>query len=427
MQQNASARTDPREIRAVYDVMAATGNSWVTTIPDVCNGRWHGIECTLDTSTNLLHVVSLSFGVLSDDTAFPACSSDSTISPSIAKLVFLRRLFFYRCCSGNPRPIPPQIGRLGARLESLVLRENGHVGAVPAELASLSKLHTLDLHGNNLSSSIPPSLGNLSSLQRLDLSNNRLSGFIPSSLDKLASAIILDLSNNDLEGEIPGVISSLRSLKKLDLGNNRLSGSLPDELGRFESLLFMDLSRNRLVGGIPESFGRLHTLQDLILRENSLSFTIPESLGNITSLQVLVLSSTNIAGKIPTALGRLKSLKVLHLENNKLHGSIPREILALPQLCELNLARNSLSGPVPVSREVATKLGARLRLMNNTGLCLKSPLKHDGVEQCAELEESFNNPSQPSTETSSSVAHTDESIALLFFLGAIAYLNSKTL
>ncbi|MCD9638476.1 hypothetical protein HAX54_022476 [Datura stramonium] len=89
---NNRARTDPREQEAVYDVMRATGNDWATDIPDVCRGRWHGIECMPD-NDNVYHVVSLSFGALSDDTAFPTCdSTNSFISPSITKLPHLRTI-----------------------------------------------------------------------------------------------------------------------------------------------------------------------------------------------------------------------------------------------------------------------------------------------------------------------------------------------
>ena len=91
------ARTNPQEQEAVYDIMRATGNDWATDIPDVCRGRWHGIECMPD-KDNVYHVVSLSFGALSDDTAFPTCDqTKSYLSESITKLPHIRTLFFYRC------------------------------------------------------------------------------------------------------------------------------------------------------------------------------------------------------------------------------------------------------------------------------------------------------------------------------------------
>lgn len=55
-----AARTDPVELQAVHAMMAATGNAWASSIPDVCvkSGRWHGIECALD--GEVYHVIGLS-------------------------------------------------------------------------------------------------------------------------------------------------------------------------------------------------------------------------------------------------------------------------------------------------------------------------------------------------------------------------------
>lgn len=167
------ARTDPREQEAVYDIMRATGNDWATEIPDVCRGRWHGIECMPD-KDNVYHVVSLMFGALSDDTAFPTCDpTRSYISHSITKLPHIRTLFFYRCFSHNPQQIPAFLGQLGPTLQTLVLRENGHVGPIPGELGNLTRLRVLDLHKNNLNGSIPFLLNRITGLRSLDLSGNR--------------------------------------------------------------------------------------------------------------------------------------------------------------------------------------------------------------------------------------------------------------
>ena len=155
MNNDNGARTDPNEQEAVYDIMRATGNDWATDIPDVCRGRWHGIECMPD-KDKVFHIVSLSFGALSDDTAFPTCDpTRSYISRSITKLPHLRTLFFYRCLTNNPQPIPSFLGLLGSTLQNLVLRENGHVGHIPIELGNLTRLRVLDIHKNNLNGSIP--------------------------------------------------------------------------------------------------------------------------------------------------------------------------------------------------------------------------------------------------------------------------------
>ena len=59
------------------------------------------------------------------------------------------------------------------------LRENQLTGAIPAALASLTRLA---LHHNQLSGEIPAELGSLTSLERLYLAGNQLTGCIPAAL-----------------------------------------------------------------------------------------------------------------------------------------------------------------------------------------------------------------------------------------------------
>uniref|UniRef100_A0A6N2M992 Disease resistance R13L4/SHOC-2-like LRR domain-containing protein n=1 Tax=Salix viminalis TaxID=40686 RepID=A0A6N2M992_SALVM len=363
------ARTDAREQEAVYDIMRATGNDWATDIPDVCRGRWHGIECMPD-KDNVYHVVSLSFGALSDDTAFPTCDpAKSYISKSIMKLPHLRTLFFYRCFSHNPQPIPAFLGQLSPTLQTLVLRENGHVGFIPTELGNLTRLKVLDLHKNNLNGSIPVSLGRLAELRSLDLSRNTLTGSIFSLSFPVLN--VLDLSQNLLVGSIPSTLGSCHSLIKIDFSRNRLSGSIPESIGSLKELILMDLSYNRLSKPLPTSIRNLNALQALILKENPMgSATLSsEEFDGMTSLMILILSYTNLHGPIPESLGRLTNLRVIHLDGNRLNGSIPTNFKDLKNLGELRLNDNQLTGPVPFGREMVWKMRRKLKLHNNTGLC----------------------------------------------------------
>ncbi|KAL8123047.1 hypothetical protein AgCh_011140 [Apium graveolens] len=366
---NNGARTDKHEQEAVYDIMKATGNEWATDIPDVCRGRWHGIECMPD-KDNVYHIVSLSFGALSDDTAFPICDPKrSFISPSITKLHHLRGLFFYGCLTNNPQPIPSFLGKLGSTLQTLVLRENGHVGAIPNELGNLTRLRVLDLHKNNLNGSIPVSLGRITGLRSLDLSVNKLTGSIPSVT--FSGLNILDLNQNLLTSFIPTTIGACHSLLKLDLSHNRLSGSVPDSINHLSNLVLLDISYNSLSGPLPTSLEGMKSLQALMLNANPMVYsTIPDNVfDGLNNLMILVLSEMNLHGPIPESLGLLSSLRVLHLDGNRLNGSVPSTFRNLSNLGELRLNNNELTGRVPLGREMAWKIKRKLRLHNNSGLC----------------------------------------------------------
>lgn len=386
------ARTDPREQEAIYDIMKATGNDWATDIPDVCRGRWHGIECMPD-KDNVFHIVSLSFGALSVDTAFPTCDpTRSYISPSVTKLPHLRTLFFYRCLTDIRQPIPSFLGQLGSSLQTLVLRENGHFGPIPRELGNLTRLTVLDLHRNHLNGSIPVSLGRIAGLKSLDLSCNKLSGSIPDI--SFPSLSVLDLNQNHLTGPLPIPLLSTASLMKIDLSRNRISGQIPN-LKNLDNLILLDLSYNTLTGPFPETLNGLKSVQALILNGNpSMSTTIPDNaFEGLNNLTILGLSNMNLVGPIPGSLGRVRGLRVLHLDGNQFNGTIPPSLAELNGLSELRLDGNRLVGPVPFQRERVWRMGRKLGLGNNLGLCYdaKSGLGDDldslssaGIGHCEE-------------------------------------------
>ncbi|XP_020226706.1 protein TOO MANY MOUTHS [Cajanus cajan] len=377
------ARTERGEQEAVYDIMRATGNHWATDIPDVCRGRWHGIECMPD-KDNVFHVVSLSFGELSEDTAFPTCDpTRSFLSPSITNLPHLKTLFFYRCFTYNPHPIPPFLGLLGSSLQTLVLRENAHVGPIPVELGNLTRLRILDLHKNNLNGSIPLSLGQITGLKSLDLSGNKLTGSIPGLA--FPSLNVLDLSQNLLMGPIPSTLCDSRFLIKLDFSRNRLVGPLPGKLTALKELVLLDLSYNRIQGPFPVSLRSLVSLQALILKGNPMGSKIIDGFDGMKALMIVILSNMNLHGPLPESLGRLANLRVVHLDGNHLNGSIPKSFRDLRNLSELRLNDNGLSGVVPFDREMVWRMKRKLRLNNNSGLCYDYDAFGDSVDSTFDL------------------------------------------
>nr|CAD1824077.1 unnamed protein product [Ananas comosus var. bracteatus] len=347
------ARTDPDEQRAVYAVMAATGNAWAASIRDVCRGRWHGIECMPDRD-GVFHIVSLSFGALSDDTAFPTCDpARSTLPAAVLALPHLRSLFFYRCFAGNPQPIPAFLGRLGGSLHSLVLRENGHVGPIPAELGNLTALRVLDLHGNNLTAPIPSSLQRLARLRLLDLSSNTLRGRIPQLKLPGLNPRPIRLAPQARPEPEPAHRANPRLARRPRSPDPRrpqpqlARGTAPDRSGAPRIAPSADPQQQ--LDGVDDDPRRP------LLRAEKPDRSDPLRHGS--------------RGSIPESIGDLPSLRVLHLNGNKLEGSIPRSFRRLERLSELRIEGNRLSGAIPFARETMWRMGRKMRVEGNAGLC----------------------------------------------------------
>ena len=264
-------------------------------------------------------------------------------------------------------PIPATLGDLAA-LTTLNLSFNGLSGAIPIELGNASALETLELDYNGLTGPIPAELGNLSDLQLLSLSANDLTGPIPPELTMLSGLGRLYLSNNELTGPIPAELGHLSQLTSLGLDGNRLSGTIPTELGDLSNLYLLDLAENRLSGVLPPVLGALPRLTLLELGANALSGPIPAELGNLSNLQRLNLSRNSLTGTIPAELGSLARLRELNVRENRLTGALPHELGELSAIERLHLFNNPrMSGPLPQGLTALPELEELL--VGGTDLC----------------------------------------------------------
>ncbi|KAK9222672.1 hypothetical protein WN944_011108 [Citrus x changshan-huyou] len=93
--------------------------------------------------------------------------------------------------------------KLSNLITAIILSDNNFVGEIPASIASLKGLRTLNLSNNNLRGYIPLTLSNLTVMESLDLSSNKLTGQIPQQLVELTSLAFFDVSHNHLKGAIP--------------------------------------------------------------------------------------------------------------------------------------------------------------------------------------------------------------------------------
>ena len=230
------------------------------------------------------------------------------------------------------------------RVIELILPNEGLDGDIPAALANLGGLITLDLRNNPLGDDVT-NLNLPTTLTILSLSYTGLTGTIPAALSQLTELTLLELNNNELTGPIPD-LSQLTELDRVYLSNNQLSGQIPS-LSQLAEMRILDLSNNQLTGQIPPLSG-LAALEELFLWNNQLTGPIPASLNELTTLIILSLSLNQLSGPIPD-LSNLDNLEIMYLRNNQLTGPIPASLGDLDALTELSLRNNQLSGPIPAA------------------------------------------------------------------------------
>eukprot|EP01018_Ginkgo_biloba_P026636 Gb_19063 [translate_table: standard] len=421
-------RLDSHEEAAVYNVLKAINpeTDWKSSYPgNLCMGGPHGIVCDIDKEDGQWHIVELNLGWVSDYANNPSCSSNASFSPSIAQLPRLRKLFFYKCFTNANITIPSYLWSLGNHFEELVFQENPSLhGFLPSGLGNLVGLRRLIFSGTRIGGGIPVEIGHLKEIQQLVLSRNGLNGSIPSSVGELQNMVILDLSRNQLVGPVPEQFGGLQKISKIDLSSNGLGGILPDSLGQLGGLELMDLSYNNFSGGIPIFVSRMSSLRDLHLSGNPMGGLIPDFWDKLSGLLSLGLSKAGLVGRIPESLCALKNLTYLALDNNRLLGSIPMQFGSFPGIYQLDLSRNKLTGVVPFSSDFLGKMGNKLQLVGNPGLCF-DPEIVIGLEEIAlnfsvcdeaALAESIvqekHQPMLKSVSTGNKLAHTTLHIAL---------------
>ncbi|KAL5841174.1 hypothetical protein ACOSQ3_011777 [Xanthoceras sorbifolium] len=361
---------DEEELLGLFDVMGSLVDDpgWAKQHPLPCTDTpWPGVECEIGLDPPTFHVTKIHIG---PDVVDPPCKTSANLSDSLLKLPYLKTLSIFYCFVSSLVNLSPTVFGALSSLEHLALESNPALfGEIPPSLANIASLRVLSLSQNSLQGKIPGELGRLVSLQQLDLSYNKLSGEIPEEIGGLKSLSILDLSWNSLQGQVPCSLGMLQLLQKIDLGSNKLNGSLPPALGKLNRLVLLDLSHNFINGPIPENLSGLEQLQYLIVDHNPIHSTVPFFVGTLKSLTSISFSGCELTGRIPNFISSLNSLTALSLDNNNLSGTVPPSLGSLPTLHQLNLSHNQLSGELQLSEEFINRLGKRLDVRGNPGLC----------------------------------------------------------
>ena len=366
----ATQDMEQQELLGLSEVMGSLLNDpdWPQAHPFPCSDTpWPGVKCEIGLSPPFFHVTKIHIG---PDILDPPCKISANLSHSLLKLPYLKSLSIFNCFTSSSVSLFPALFDSLLYLEHLSLQSNPSLsGEIPSSLGNAASLRVLSLSQNSLNGVIPLSIGGLVCLEQLDLSYNKLSGEVPQSVGGLKSLSILDLSWNALEGELTSSLGQLQLLQKIDLSSNQLRGKIPLTLGMLHRLVLLDLSHNFINGPIPKSFEGLKNLEYLILDHNPLNSVVPLFTESLEKLKSISLSECRIEGSIPMSLSSLKTLTALSLSHNNLSGRIPKELGKLPNLDLLNLSHNQLSGEVYFTNGFVKKLGKRLDLRGNYGVC----------------------------------------------------------
>lgn len=176
---------------------------------------------------------------------------------------------------------------------------------------TFTNLTILYINGNKLRT-VPANLADIKQLETVDLSNNLIS-LIPNRFCTLRNLRALNLSGNNLEF-LPVGFAQLRQLEELLLAHNQLA-ELRDNFGELSKLEILDISHNRLAV-LPDSVANFKRLEEFNLRGNRLK-ELPATIEQLSSLVLLDLSHNDLK-ELPSELGGMSSLTELYLANNKL-------------------------------------------------------------------------------------------------------------
>jgi len=239
---------------------------------------------------------------------------------------------------------------------SVVLRNNGLTGMVPADLFDLPALRILNLESNQIEIDFS-AVAKARSLESLDLTATGIR-FLNTlqNLSGLPNFRFLSLGTNGLTGPIPEAVFSITSLEGLDLSYNDFTGSIGAGIQNLQNLKRFNCDGADLTGTLPAEIGSLANLEEFSAAGNSFSGSLPNVFNSLSKLQSLDLRATGnngsgISGPL-LSFTNLEQLTALYLDGNLLTGTLPSNFLInsrrLQSRIEVGLSNNRLQGGVPV-------------------------------------------------------------------------------
>ena len=240
----------------------------------------------------------------------------------------------------------------------------GLTGSLPAELANLTKIRTLNLGNNQLTGTLSPSWSAFTNLTYLDLHHNQFTGSLPNSWSGLVNLVSLGIYDNKLTGSLPDSWSALVNLTQLWLNSNQFTGPLPVSWSSMVKLKVLSLQNNQLSGSLPDSWSSFVNMTQLFIENNQLSGILPAGWSSLVNLYQFYLNSNKITGSLPSSWSSLVNLGELDLNFNQLTGNMPASWASLTNLTWFALRNNQFTGTMPAGWVALVNL-QYLELNNN--------------------------------------------------------------
>ena len=270
----------------------------------------------------------------------------------------------------KPLPLPAELAKL-TQLHTLQLSSGQGFSGLDSAFAGLTQLTTLYITNTGDGRDLTKVLSQLPKLRRLELRF----GITDSDLNELRLGKLTQLDTLEchfITGTrfpVDSILVGIPALKTIILQYCRLPAldwltGHPDirtikltgcqfppptrSLVKLTRLETISIEQSHSLGQFPEPFTTLPNLRELNLPDAQIG-ALPPAIGNLTSLTALNLYHNKLR-TLPAELGKLTALKTLNLGNNEL-TQLPAELLHLPRLETLALYENQLTSlPVEVGQ-----------------------------------------------------------------------------
>jgi internalin A len=298
---------------------------------------------------------------------------DGELLVALCQLGWLRRLYLGRSADARQSRVRNALGAVpGAlfdaltRLEQLDLALN-QLRSLPASIANLTALTSLNLAGNEIGAKGVQALKGLVNLTNLNLSDNKIGAEGARALTGLVNLTNLDLSDNNIGAEGAQALKRLVKLTRLNLESNKIGAEGAQALKDLVNLNGLNLRSNNIGAEGAQALKGLVNLTNLNLYFNDIGAEELQALRDLKKITSLDLGSNNLIADDLIVLSELPNLEMLSLFNNLLESSATTHLINLSNIRSLNLNGNEIgsAGAIKLSNLLAL---TRLDLQaNNIG------------------------------------------------------------